>query len=167
MSTSIESRVPLLDHTFVEFAMRIPDNLKIRNGTQKYVFKKAVEDILPKEIVHRKKMGFPTPLKQWLRDSQAAPLYEAVSDRNGFVANYLDINEVNSLISRHLSGTEDATDRLWRLLNLQLWADMFVTGRRDRWGSGNPGGQRRLSDTCPFLSCSSSANSPRAAVNAN
>lgn len=136
MSASIESRVPFLDHTFVEFAMRVPDELKIRGNTQKYIFKKAVEDLLPHHIVHRPKMGFPTPLRQWLLDARAQPLFDALTDRQGFLANYLNLDEVDRLISRHRAGTEDHTDRLWRLLNLQLWGDLFLTGRRDRWLSG-------------------------------
>ena len=66
MATSIESRVPLLDHEFVEFSTRVPDNMKLRGATGKHIFKKAVEDILPHDILYRKKMGFPTPLRSWL-----------------------------------------------------------------------------------------------------
>ena len=141
MATSIESRVPFLDHTFVEFAARIPENLKIRGRTQKYILKKAVEDILPHDIIYRKKMGFPTPLRQWLLDPRADALYDALRDRDGFVASYLDLNEVESLIHRHRSGFEDATDRIWRLINLQLWGDLFFTGRRERWWDGVAVGQ--------------------------
>ena len=79
MAASIESRVPFLDHTFVEFAARIPDRLKIRGRTQKYILKAAVSDLLPRGIVHRKKMGFPTPLARWLRDPRAEPLYAALA----------------------------------------------------------------------------------------
>jgi asparagine synthase (glutamine-hydrolysing) len=136
MAASIESRVPFLDHTFVEFAMHIPDRLKIRNGVQKYILKKAVEDLLPQSIIHRKKMGFPTPIRGWLLDQRAEPLYEALSDRDGFLASYLNMTEVQALIHRHRSGTEDSTDRIWRLINLQLWGDLFITGRRDRWWNG-------------------------------
>jgi asparagine synthase (glutamine-hydrolysing) len=136
MASSIESRVPFLDHLFVEFAMRIPDRLKVRGRTQKYILKKAVEDILPHEIIYRKKMGFPTPLRQWLLDARAKPLYEALRARDGFVATYLNLSEVEALIDRHRSGFEDATDRIWRLINLQLWGDLFLTGRRERWWNG-------------------------------
>lgn len=136
MACSIESRVPFLDHTFVEFAMRIPDNLKVHGSTQKYVLKKAVEDLLPHDIVHRKKMGFPTPLRQWLLEPRANALFAALRGRDGFVATYLDMREVDSLIDRHRSGFEDATDRIWRLINLQLWGDLFLTGRRERWWNG-------------------------------
>ncbi len=131
MAASIESRVPFLDHTLVEFASRIPDGLKIRGRTQKYILKAAVRDLLPRDIIHRKKMGFPTPLRQWLLDPRAEPLYAALRSRHGLLAAYLDSREVEALIHRHRAGRLDATDRIWRLVNLQLWGDLFLTGRRE------------------------------------
>ncbi len=131
MATSLESRVPLLDHSLVEFAAGIPDGLKIKGKVQKYIFKKAVEDLLPREIVYRKKMGFPTPVKSWLRDERAKSFYDILLDRNGFVASLLERKPLETLIARHLNNQEDATDRIWRLLNLQLWGDLFITGRQD------------------------------------
>jgi asparagine synthase (glutamine-hydrolysing) len=132
MAASIESRVPFLDHKLVEFAARIPDRLKIRGRTQKYILKAAVSDLLPRGIVHRKKMGFPTPLTRWLRDPRAEPLYAALRSPDGLLAAHLDLRLVDALIQRHRSGREDATDRIWRLLNLQLWGDLFLTGRREQ-----------------------------------
>jgi asparagine synthase (glutamine-hydrolysing) len=136
MSCSIESRVPFLDHTFVEFSTRVPDALKMRGSEQKYILKKAVEDLLPHNIIYRKKMGFPTPLRQWLLDPRAERLFSAILSRDGFLAGYLDLNEIEALVNRHRSGAEDGTDRLWRLLNLQLWGDIFIAGKRDRWWNG-------------------------------
>ncbi|MGH9651882.1 MAG: asparagine synthase (glutamine-hydrolyzing) [Bryobacteraceae bacterium] len=136
MACSLESRVPLLDHELVEFSTTIPDRLKIRGNTQKYILKRAVEDILPREIIYRKKMGFPTPIRDWLLDRRAQPLYDALRDPDGFLASIIDRRALDSLIARHLARHEDATDRLWRLLNLQLWGDLFLTGRRERWWGG-------------------------------
>jgi asparagine synthase (glutamine-hydrolysing) len=132
MATSIESRVPFLDHPLVEFAARVPQALKIRGRTAKYILKRAVEDLLPAEIVHRRKMGFPTPLREWLRRPEAAPLLERLEDTNGLLAECLDRRAVAHLLERHKNGWEDATDRIWRLLNLQLWGDIFITGRGGR-----------------------------------
>ena len=148
MAASLESRVPLLDHSLVEFAATIPDKLKIKGSTQKYVFKKAVEDLLPSEIVYRKKMGFPTPVRGWLRDRQAKPFYEALLDRNGLVASLLERKPLEQLIARHLNNQEDATDRIWRLLNLQLWGDLFITGRQRRWQNGTAA-QEQATGTIP------------------
>ena len=133
MSASIESRVPLLDHELVEFSRSIPDSLQIKGGVQKYIFKKAVEDLLPREIVHRKKMGFPTPLRTWLHDPRMQPVYKRLLDPSGFLASVVDLQFAEQLISRHLSNREDATDRVWRLLNLQVWGEVFIAGAGDRW----------------------------------
>ena len=131
MAASIESRVPFLDHTLVEFAAQMPDRLKIRGRKQKHILKAAVSDLLPRGIVHRRKMGFPTPLAQWLRDPRAEPLYARLRSPDGLLAAHMDMRQVDALIHRHRSGQEDATDRIWRLLNLQLWGDLFLTGRRE------------------------------------
>ncbi len=138
MACSIESRVPFLDHHFVEFAARVPDRMKIRGKTQKYILKKAVEGLIPNEILYRKKMGFPTPLSAWFRDPKAEPFWESLRACDGFIASYLDLDAVGSLIDRHRSGFEDATDRLWRLLNLQIWGDTFISGRKEQWREGFP-----------------------------
>ena len=129
MACSIESRVPFLDHELVEFAARVPDDLKLRGGVGKYILKRAVEDILPREIVYRKKMGFPTPLRQWLMEPSADGLLAQLNDREGLLAPYIDFSYLNDLLARHQSGLEDATDRIWRLLNLQLWGKQFITSK--------------------------------------
>ena len=133
MASSIESRVPFLDHQFLEFAMSVPDRLKIRGATQKYVLKKAVEDLLPSEIVYRKKMGFPTPMRGWLMDSRAEPLLAALRAPDGLLAGFVNRGELDHLVDRHRAGMIDGTDRIWRLLNLQVWGDVFLNGRRERW----------------------------------
>jgi len=130
MSVSIESRVPFLDHTFVEFSTRVPDNLKIRGRVQKYIVKEAVKDLIPNDILFRKKMGFPTPLKAWLAAPEAREIVDPLTEAGSFIANYVDRGEVTRLVEAHRAGREDATDRLWRLLNLEIWGDLFFTGKR-------------------------------------
>jgi len=136
MATSIESRVPLLDHTLVEFASRVPHTLKLRGRDGKFLFKNAVRDLLPREIIDRPKMGFPTPLRDWLSPAHAAaaPVLDALEDRNGFLAGVLDPQALSAILSRHRQGEIDGTDRVWRLLNFQIWGDLFLTGRgAERW----------------------------------
>jgi asparagine synthase (glutamine-hydrolysing) len=125
MACSIESRVPFLDHEFAAFATTVPDNLKIRKGAGKYILKKAVEGLLPNDIIYRRKMGFPTPLRDWLRDERAGSLFMRLTDRRGFLAQYIDPDAVQGLVDRHRSGFEDGTERLWRLINFQIWGDVF------------------------------------------
>ena len=130
MAASIESRVPFLDHPFVEFAARVPESLKIRGGESKYILKKAVEDLLPRETVYRRKMGFPTPLRKWLAEPRSAELIDSLQNPKGLLASYFDLSAVDTLMTRHREGVEDATDRIWRLLNLQLWGDVFLNGKQ-------------------------------------
>ena len=131
MAASIESRVPFLDHPFVEFAARVPGHLKVRNGEGKYILKRAVEDLLPHDIIYRKKMGFSTPLQKWLRDESAGSVFELLRDPDGLLAEYVSRSALDTLLERHARGRIDATDRIWRLLNLQLWGRIFLSGEPD------------------------------------
>jgi asparagine synthase (glutamine-hydrolysing) len=130
MATSIESRVPFLDHTFVEFAARVPQQYKLHGSTGKYLIKKVAEKLIPHSAIYRKKMGFPTPLRVWLQDVRMQPALDAMLTRDGFLASVVDTNAVAAVLQRHRSGQLDATDRLWRLLNLHLWGEMQIAGRR-------------------------------------
>ena len=136
MAASIESRVPFLDHEFVEFAAAVPERMKIRGKQGKYILKKAVEDLLPRDIIYRRKMGFPTPLRQWLMDPKIECVLNLLTDRNSILAEYVDGREVSSLLERHRAGLVDGTDRIWRLLNFHLWGELFIKGRRDRLSCG-------------------------------
>lgn len=134
MATSIESRVPLLDHTLVEFAARVPASLKLRGRTGKHIFKAAVSDLLPDSIVNRPKMGFPTPLRDWLSPQRAGALIDALEDRDGLLAAITNRDALHTLLNRHRQGEIDGTDRIWRLLNFQIWGDHYITGRgAGRW----------------------------------
>lgn len=134
MACSIESRVPFLDHQFVEFSCRVPDSLKIGASEGKYILKKCVEDLLPREIIYRKKMGFPTPLKHWLSGEMAGSVFSLLREKNSLLSELIDPQALDRLLQLHANRSEDATDRIWRLLNLQLWGDIFFTGRREeRW----------------------------------
>ena len=133
MATSIESRVPFLDHHFLAFCMSMPDRMKIRGSEQKYVLKKAAEAYLPHDIVYRRKMGFPTPLRQWLRDPETRDLRSRLVAKDSFVGAYLNVDRVRELLSRHEAGLEDGTDRIWRLLNLEIWGGLFFGGEPMSW----------------------------------
>lgn len=127
MAASIESRVPFLDHRLVEFAASLDDRLKISGSETKFVLKKAVADLLPKQVIYRTKKGFPTPLKQWLRmgDSSAA-VGRFLQRKGGLLSEIVDDRVLGGLVEANRSGKQDATDRLWRLLGLQIWGDVFL-----------------------------------------
>ena len=116
MACSIESRVPFLDHTLVEFAARIPDGSRSAAALQKYILKKAVEDLLPRDMIYRKKMGFPTPLRAVAAGcARRAALRRPCGRPMGCWRPISTCARSSALIDRHRSGFEDATDRIWRL----------------------------------------------------
>lgn len=145
MACSIESRVPFLDHKFVEFAASVPPHMKLRGKHGKYILKKAVEDLLPRGIIYRKKMGFPTPITAWLLQDQAKIIWDYVRDPEGVLAAYVNPSYLDHLLDKHERGQHDATDRIWRLLNLQVWGDMYLTGRREQLWEGLMSGPRAAS----------------------
>lgn len=131
MAASIESRVPFLDHPFVEFAARVPGQWKLRGTTAKYLLKKVAEELLPAPLVHRRKMGFPTPLRAWLRDpATMAALSGRILHPRGFLAEVFPLDAIRPLLARHERGDLDAADRIWRLINLQVWAELFLDSPR-------------------------------------
>jgi asparagine synthase (glutamine-hydrolysing) len=128
MSASIESRVPFLDHTVVEYAAAMPGRFKLRGGQTKAVLREAVRDLVPAEILTRPKMGFPVPLASWLR----GPFWPVVDDlvlgtraraRQLFVP-----SEVRRLADDHRTGAGRHADRLWLLMNLEIWQRIFLDG---------------------------------------
>jgi asparagine synthase (glutamine-hydrolysing) len=125
MAASIESRVPFLDHKLVEFAMRIPSRLKVRYLSGKYLLRRAMEGRLPAEVLHRSKMGFPTPVKPWLRYQLFDRVAKILTDGRLAERNILNANYVRDLLEGHRTGRVDATDAVWRLLNFELWNRVF------------------------------------------
>ena len=126
MSTSIEARVPFLDHKLVEFTMDIPMEWKIKDGESKYLLKKAINDLLPDEILCRKKMGFAAPMAEWLRGefghrAEAAVLGSPLLDRG-----FLNRDHIASLFKDHLAGRRDNALHLWTLFNLTSWYDHWI-----------------------------------------
>ena len=125
MAASIESRVPFLDHKLVEFAMRIPSRLKVRYLSGKYLLRRAMEGRLPAQVLHRSKMGFPTPVKPWLRYRLFERVAKILTDGRLAERKILNANYVRDLLEAHRTGRVDATDAVWRLLNFELWNRVF------------------------------------------
>ena len=126
MSTSIEARVPFLDHKLVEFTMDIPMSWKIKGGETKYLLKKALSDLLPDEILYRKKMGFAAPMAEWLRgdfgrQAEASVLASPLLDRH-----FLDRDHIARQFRDHIEGRKDNALHLWTLFNLTAWYDHWI-----------------------------------------
>jgi asparagine synthase (glutamine-hydrolysing) len=129
MATSLECRVPLLDHELVELAARMPQEVKVRGGRLKHAMKEAVSGMLPRDIIERKKRGFGTPMGAWLKDDLAPLMHELLSEASIQSRGLFDFSEVRALIGLHEANRIDGTDRLLALMNLEIWARMYLDGR--------------------------------------
>lgn len=127
MATSIESRVPFLDHKLVEYAATLPSHMKVKLGSLKHVIKKAVSSFVPDEIINRKKMGFPIPLAEWMREPffnnymRDILLDGKTKERGAF-----NIAAVEQTLSDHEKNIKDNSLKLWMLLNFELWQRCFL-----------------------------------------
>jgi len=128
MAASIESRVPFLDHVLVEFTARIPSRYLIQGLSGKHILKLAVKDLLPHSIVSRRKMGFPTPWANWLAGPQLDDLQSMLLEPRTLERGLIERDAVRRLFSEHRSGRRDDGDRIWRLLNLEIWQRVFLDG---------------------------------------
>jgi len=128
MATSIESRVPFLDHKLVEFAASIPSSLKIHGFSGKHVVKEAFRRILPASIIDRRKMGFPVPWDQWLREPFIATVEATLTDPRARDRGWLDPAAVQALIDSHKGRAGNHARQLWNLWGLELWARAFMDG---------------------------------------
>ena len=127
MATSIESRVPFLDHKLVEFTARMPDTMKLRGGTTKFVLRESMKGVLPERILSRSKMGFPVPIGRWFRGPFKSVIDEYVLSDRALGRDIFEPDFVRRLVSLHQSG-EDHSERLWALLNFEIWLRQFVDG---------------------------------------
>jgi asparagine synthase (glutamine-hydrolysing) len=126
MAASIESRVPFLDHRLVEFAAGLPDAWKLSGLTTKRVLREAMKGVLPQSILDRPKMGFPVPLGEWLRGGWNSVAADVLLDRRSRERGIIDPAAVGRLLRDHASGRASGADRLWSLLNLELWFRTFI-----------------------------------------
>jgi asparagine synthase (glutamine-hydrolysing) len=129
MATSLECRVPLLDHELVELAARMPSDQKIRGRELKYVMKKALKGVLPKEILYRKKRGFGAPMGAWFKRELSPMLNSILSKRAVMQRGLFNWDGVEETIRLHESSRADNTDHLLSLLNLELWCRMYLDGQ--------------------------------------
>jgi asparagine synthase (glutamine-hydrolysing) len=128
MASSVEARVPLLDHKVVEFAARLPPGLKLRRLQRKYLLRRVAANWIPRAILERPKAGFPLPLQSWLARDAAGWVREilsptALAERGVFRPDY-----VQRLLSEHERGAQNHSVGIFGLLSFELWARRFLDG---------------------------------------
>lgn len=122
MATSLEVRVPILDHAFVEWATALPVEWKIRGGHLKYILRKLAERIgVPREVLYRPKQGFAMPLVHWIRHELKDLILTVLLDSRTLERGYFEPRGVRQLLDEHFRGRRNHSGRIWRLLMFELW----------------------------------------------
>jgi len=121
MLVSLEARVPILDHKIVEFAATIAPNLKVRGMNTKYLFKKAAERLLPKELIYRQKMGFAVPINTWIKREWTEMSHELVLGERALARKNFNPKFLKRIMKEHRWGRRDHSYLIWTSMILELW----------------------------------------------
>jgi len=126
MAVSLEARVPLLDHKLIEFVTRIPASMKLAGHETKHLFKKAIADLVPAEIISRPKQGFGVPIQTWINQQLRERIRETLNDPRTLQRGYVSRSHVELLLDEHERGRRDHAMGLWSLLMLELWHRQYA-----------------------------------------
>jgi asparagine synthase (glutamine-hydrolysing) len=129
MAASVETRVPFLDNEIVDFMCTVPPDLKLRGTQSKYLFRRAVKDLVPAEIIHRRKAGFGAPIRTWLRGELREMVDDLLSPERVAARGYFDATKIRAMIEDDRRGVQDNTFRIWALLTLEVWQQTFLGER--------------------------------------
>ena len=129
MASSVEARVPFLDHELVEFAFALPDRVKVRDGEGKWLLKKAVEGLLPDDVIYRPKQGFGAPVSEWFKGDLGHKAQREIRSSSLAERGLLDYDYVDRLWDAHRNGAGHFGFQLWSLYNVSAWHDYWVAGR--------------------------------------
>jgi asparagine synthase (glutamine-hydrolysing) len=135
MAASIESRVPFLDHRLVEFSAGLPESMKLRRGATKVILRQGMRGTLPRPILKRRKMGFPVPLARWFRGPFRGVVDEYVLSERTLRRGLFEKTVLQKLVGEHLAGLCDHSDRLWTLVNFEIWQRIFLDGEAPAWAA--------------------------------
>jgi asparagine synthase (glutamine-hydrolysing) len=127
MLTSLEARVPMLDHVFLEWVTGLTPEWKMRGSDQKYILRKLAERVgVPKEVLHRRKQGFALPLVHWIRHELKDLILSVLLDPSSLQRGYFNPSGVRRILDEHFRGRRDHSPRIWRLLMFELWQRNFL-----------------------------------------
>lgn len=142
MATSLEVRVPMLDHVFVEWATALPTEWKFRNGTRKYILKKLAGRLgVPSALLNRRKQGFQLPLEDWMKDELREHFFDILLEPRTLQRGYFRPAAVRAILDEHLRGRRNRSGVLWQMLVFELWHRNFLEARGASFpvhGAGQP-----------------------------
>ena len=128
MATSVELRVPLLDFRVLEFAASLPTNFKVRGWSAKRILRAAIKDSIPKEIINRKKYGFPVPYDRWLKRDLKDLVFDTILSQNSSLNDYFCRDALVKILQSHQDG-QNCSQEVFSLLVLDLWIKQFIDGK--------------------------------------
>ena len=128
MATSLEVRVPLLDHKLIDFVTRVPASLKLAGTETKHLLKRVARDLIPAEILDRPKQGFGIPLEQWINEQLRDQIRETLRESRTRQRGYVNPDYVDLILDEHHKGRRDHSFPLWALMILELWHRRYVDG---------------------------------------
>ncbi len=126
MATSVEARVPFLDHHLVEYALSLPRSLKVEGRSGKHILKRALEEILPHDLLYSPKRGFGAPIREWFRNGLGDLLDSHLLNSPMRRRDFFDYQFIGRLLEEHKRGTHDWSFHLWALLNLSMWYERWI-----------------------------------------
>jgi asparagine synthase (glutamine-hydrolysing) len=129
MAYSLEVRSPLLDHVFMEMAARLPLSAKVSRGTTKHLLKEAIRPWIPGNLLDRPKRGFTMPIAHWLRNDLRHLPAQILLDSRARERGMFERRQIERLISDHQRSASDNSEKLWALIQLELWYRTYVDAR--------------------------------------
>jgi asparagine synthase (glutamine-hydrolysing) len=129
MATSVEARVPFLDHELVEFVLALPPSAKVRGRTGKWILRRAMAGILPDDVVRRPKQGFSAPIEEWFRGALGRRAQSEIRSSTLAERGLLDYDRIDRLWKAHRRQHANWAFQLWNLYTLSLWHDQWIAGR--------------------------------------
>jgi asparagine synthase (glutamine-hydrolysing) len=125
----LETRAPLLDQNLIDFVTRIPASMKIVGNETKFIFKQAVKDLVPEEVMNRPKQGFGIPIRKWINQELRETMRDTLKDPVTRQRGYFDYSYIDVLLNEHERGRRDHSYALWTLLMLELWHRRFLDAK--------------------------------------
>lgn len=121
MAASLEARMPFMDHELAAFVSSLPDKLRVHGRTTKWILREAMQQLLPREILERPKVGFRVPVNEWFRGTMKEYLFDHLTGPGSRTAAYFDNKALTRIMAEHVNGRHNHEKLLWCLLNLEIW----------------------------------------------
>ncbi len=126
MANSLEVRVPYLDRILIDYAKGLPTKYKIKDGQTKYAFRKVANEVLESKFADKKKLGFPVPIREWIKEED---IYNKIKDTFSRSSSFFKVDEINKLLDEHKEGKKDNSRKIWTIYSFLVWYDKYFIAR--------------------------------------